>query len=192
MKNILLFLLLFSSATSVFAQQKEWQHVLNLLKKEAQHFKGKDGYIQLGKSTYNRFFIQDLTVNDTSIAFGFWLRDRFKNQDSEQLVEETIVWMSEPFIQSANIFYDYHFYFINFPEAQFLKIELHDDIPLMHHVVTTQRNLKSGKQNRKELEGHTNIILIPIRAKNRAKIMNAIDAYQQQSLKTRLDEDRLH
>lgn len=175
------------------AQQKEWKNLLTLLQKEAAWFQGKDGFIQLGKSEYNTFSIKEISVNDTLISSNMWLRDRFGNERSEQFVQETIVLLQqEPVIISAEIFYDYSFYFKDFPDAQFLQLELDEDVHLIHHVVNIYKDLETGEEDRGETEDQTNRILLPIRAKNRAEIFDAIDAYQRISLKLQLDEDRAH
>jgi hypothetical protein len=175
------------------AQQKEWKNLLALLQKEAAWFQGKDGFIQLGKSEYNTFSIKEISVNDTLISSNMWLRDRFGNERSEQFVQETIVLLQqEPVIISAEIFYDYSFYFKDFPDAQFLQLELDEDVHLIHHVVNIYKDLETGEEDRGETEDQTNRILLPIRAKNRAEIFDAIDAYQRISLKLQLDEDRAH
>ena len=113
------------------AQQKEWQHLLGLLQKEAEYFQGKNGFIQSGKSEYNIFSIKEISINDTLISLGMWLRDRFGNEKTEQFVQETIVLLQqEPAIISAEIYYDYNFYFKDFPDVQFLRLELDEDVHL--------------------------------------------------------------
>lgn len=175
------------------AQQKEWQNLLILLQKEAAYFQGKNGFIRLGKSDYNTFSIEESSANDSLIVLSMWLRDRFGNEKSEQFVQETIVLLQqEPVIISAEIYYDYSFYFKDFPDAQFLRLELDEDVHLIHHVVNIYKDLETGEEDRGETEDTTNRILLPIRAKNRAKIFDAIDAYQRISLKPELDEDRTH
>ena len=191
-KSILFLALFFFTTTVAKAQHLEWQNILNLLKKEANYFQGKEGFIQLGKSDFNLFSIEDITVNDSMISLSFWLSDRFENEHFKQLVKETVLLDSEPTIVSANIFYDYIFYFKNYSELQFLKLELEDKLPLTYHVLTIREDLRTGKQKRGEQEGKTNTIIIPVRAKNRGKILKAIDAYQRLSTKPQLDYETWH
>jgi hypothetical protein len=193
MKKYIFILLLIFSGNLLFAQEKEWQNLLDLLQKEAAYFQGKDGFIRLAKSEYNIFTIEKFSVNDSLIVSGMWLRDRFGNEKSEQFVQETIVFLQqEPVIISAEIYYGYSFYFKDFPDVQFLRLELDEDGHLIHHVVNIYRDLETGEESRGETEDQTNKMLLPIRAKNREKILDAIDAYQRSSLKTQLDEDRMH
>lgn len=192
--KILIWLAAFSLLVfKVDAQQKEWQNLLALFQKEAAWFQGKNGFIQSGKSEYNTFSIEEISVNDTLVSLSMRLRDRFADEKYEQFVQETIVLMQqEPVIISAEIYYGYSFYFKDFPDAQFLRLELDEDAHLIHHVVNIYKDLATGEENRGETEDQTNRILLPVRAKNREKIFDAIDEYQSTSLKPQLDEDRTH
>lgn len=195
---------------TVHAQQKEWKTLLSLLQKEAAYFEGKNGFIQLEKSDYNTFSVEKATVSDSLIVFGMWLRDRFGNENSEQYVEETIVLEPEPFLVSAEIFYDFSYYFKNFPDAQFLRLEFDKDFPMIDKVTNIYKVLIPGKiikdlnsgntyqepdtvtEDRNEMEDTTTRVLLPIRAKNRTKILNAIDDYQRNKLKPQLDYETWH
>jgi hypothetical protein len=192
-KKIILCLLLALPLThTAGAQGKEWHKLLELLQKEAQYFEGKSGFIQLEKSDYNTFFIEKASASDSLIVFGMWLRDRFGNENSAQYVEEIIVLEPEPVIISAEIYYDFSFYFEDFPEAQFLRLEFDEDVHLINQVMNIYKDLKTGREDSNQMEDKTSRILLPVRAKNRAKILHAIDEYQRNSLKPQLDYEREH
>src|SRR5690606_11901830 len=127
------------------AQQKDWQKLTGLLQKEAAYFEGKNGFVQLGKSEYNAFHIEKLSVNDTMAVSGMWLRDRFENHDSKRYLEEIVVFYEydDYIIQSVQIVYDYAFYFEDFPDAQFLLIEFDDTSPLTHQTISVYKNLET-------------------------------------------------
>ncbi len=191
MKKIIL-ILLFLSGSLLFAQQKEWSQLMGLLQKEAAYFEDKSGFIQLGKSDHNTFTIEKNTVSDSLIVFGIRVRDRFGNENSERYVEETIVLEPEPIIISAEIYYDFSFYFEDFPDAQFLRLEFDEEFPMIDQVINIYKDPKTDEEDRNQIEDTTNRILLPIRVKSREKILNAVDEYQRGSLKPRLDDDRTH
>jgi|GEM_PF-2617909 len=210
MKKMFLFLLFAFSVQSLSAQQKEWKNLLNLLQKEAAYFEGKNGFIQLDHNDYNSFSIEKASVNDSLVVLSMWLRDRFGNENSERFVEETIVLNPEPFLVSAEIFYDFSYYFKDFPDALFLRLEFDKDYPMTDKVTNIYKAVIPGKiyeslntgntyqepdtvtEDRNEMEDTTTRILLPIRTKNREKIFSAIDEYQRNSLKPQLDYDREH
>lgn len=182
----LLWIVLLAGAAN--AQQKEWRHLLDLLQKEAMYFEGKQGFIQPENSNYNRFFIQEASVSDSLIVFGMWLRDQHGAETSEQYVKETLVLKPEPpIIISAEIYYDFSFYFKDFPKGQFLRIEIDDDTQWINKIENIYKDTKTGVEDRNEMEDKTNRILLPIRAKNRGAIFRAIDAYQSQTIKYDLE-----
>jgi hypothetical protein len=176
------------------AQEKEWHKLTDLLQKEARYFEGKSGFIQLTKSEYNVFTIQKLSISDTMMVSAMWLKDRFGNEPSERYVEETIPFFALGLctIRSAEVFYNYNFYFEDFPEAQFLLMEFEKETPLVHQTISIYKDLKTGKEEKTTMEDRTHQILIPIRNKSREKIFSAIDDYQRSSLKPARDKDRTH
>lgn len=102
------------------AQQKEWRHLTKLLQREADYFNGKSGFIQLSKSEYNTFTIKKPSVSDMIVVSSMWLKDRFGNEETSRCLEETIFLgeaINEDTILSAEVLYDYAFYFEDFPEA---------------------------------------------------------------------------
>lgn len=189
-----LILLSFFVVTKVSAQKKEWQNLIRLLQKEAQYFEGKSGFIRLAKSEYNVFTIEKLSINDTMVVSAMWLKDRFENEPSERYLEETVLfydWESY-IIRSAEIFYDYAFYFEGFPEVQFLLLEFDKDIPLIHQVQSIYKDLETGEEAKSELEDTTHQIILPIRNKNREEIFRTIDDYQRETAKVELYHDMHH
>lgn len=184
----LLILLLIGIVTRASAQQKEWHHLLELLQKEAAYFQGKEGFIQPENSDYNRFVIEEASVNDSLIVFGMRLRDHTGKETTEQYVCETLVLKPEPpVIKSAEIYYDFSFYFGDFPRAQFLRIELDEEDKLINKIENSYKDSKTGEEYRNEMEDKTDRILLPVRAKNRAEILQAIDDYQAETLKYDLE-----
>jgi|SRR5690554_4185957 len=176
------------------AQQKDWQKLTGLLQKEAAYFEGKNGFVQLGKSEYNAFHIEKLSVNDTMAVSGMWFRDRFENHDSKRYLEEIVVFYDydDYIIQSVQIVYDYAFYFEDFPDVQFLLIEFDDTSPLTHQTISVYKNVKTGEENKTTMEDTVHQIVVPIRRKNRSKILKVIDQYQKKTLKKQLIDDRRH
>lgn len=174
------------------AQEKRWQQLTNLLQTEADYFSGKNGFIQLGKSEYNTFTIEKFSVTDSLVNFKMKLQDRFGNEKSEQVLEETIVLEPEMKITSAAIDYNYAFYFEDFPEAQFLLLEFEKDFPMIHQIISTYKNLKTGEENRSVMEETTYQTYFPIRSKNREKILRAIENHQLQTIKQKLENDQNH
>lgn len=180
------------SVLQVEAQQKEWQNLLDLLQKEAVYFRGRNGFIQPENSDYGRFSIQEASVNDSLIVFGIWLRGYIGDETSEQYVKETLVLKTEPpVIISAEIYYDFSFYFKDFPAAQFLRIEFDKEERLINKIENIYKDAVTGQEDRNEMEDKTNRILLPIRARNREKILDAIDRYQRHTIKPRLDYESL-
>lgn len=192
MKRAKIVLLFLFSANLLFAQQKEWQNLLQLLQKEADYFQGKSGFIQLMKSDHNIFSIEKFTINDSLVVSKMWLGDRFDSENPGRYLEERIVLEPELSIVSTEIYYDFSYYFENFPETQFLLLELDSNYPLRHQTISIHKNPETGEDERVELEGDTNQILIPVRNKNREKIFKAIDQYQRTTLKNKLEDDRWH
>lgn len=179
-------------SSTLSAQEKEWNALTDLLQKEADYFEGKNGFIRLGKSEYNTFYIEKFSVSDTLVNFQIKLQDRFGNEGSEQVLEETIVLHPEMIIQSAKINYDYRFYFEDFPQSQFLLLEFDENYGMIHQIISTYKNLKNSEENKSVMEETTYQIFFPIRSKNREKILKAIDDYQNQTLKIDLQNDRNH
>lgn len=191
-KTILLVVLLLSNAIT-FSQEKEWKNLINLLNNEAVYFQGKSGFIQLLQSDYNIFQIEKMSVSSEKIVLGVWMKDRFENSGSEHYLEETLVFnfISGTTITSYVIDYNYRFYFESFPETQFLRIEFDTD-HFFHQILSIQKDLKTGKQIKTTKEKTTDQLIIPIRKRNRKKILRAIDAFQLQTIKKQLDNDRMH
>lgn len=189
-KIVLCFLALMTS--SLFSQEKEWRQLTDLLQKEAYYFSGKNGFIRLGKSEYNTFAIEKFSVNDTLVNFQMKLQDRFGNEGSEQVLEETIVLHPEMTIQSAKIVYGYRFYFEDFPQSQFLILEFDENYGMIHQIISAYKNLKTGEENKSVMEETTYKIYFPIRKKSREKIFKMIDYYQNKTLKIDLENDKKH
>lgn len=192
MKRVFSFVLVFFSVHLLFGQQKEWQNLLQLLQKEAAYFQGKSGFIQLMKSDHNIFSIEKFTINDSLVVSKMWLGDRFDSENPGQYLEERIVLEPELSIVSTEIYYDFSYYFENFPETQFLLLKINPEFPVVHQTVSISKDQQTGKENRTEMEGTTEQILIPIRIKSRKKIFKAIDRYQRTTLKQELELDRRH
>jgi len=190
MKKRFFILLVFLSTTTLFAQHKEWQKLVHLLQKEAGYFSGKSGFIRLMKSEYNIFEIKAFSVNDSLFVSEMLLADRFENTPSERHIKETIVFTYGFEIQSAQVFYDCMYYFEDFPKSQFLLITF--DIPHIHQITSVYKNLETKQEDQTTMEDATNQILIPIRAKNRKKILKSIDTYQEKTIKEQLITDRNH
>src|SRR5690554_543876 len=186
---IAFFLLL---TTITFSQQKEWEDLLQLIQKEAAYFEGKNGFIQLLRSDFNTFSIERFTINDSLVVSKMWLADRFDSENPGQYLEERIVLEPELSIVSAEIYYDFGYYFEDFPETQFLLLKINPEFPLVHQTISIGKDQQTGTENRTEMEGTTEQILIPIRSKNRKKLFKAIDQYQRTTLKTKLEDDRWH
>ena len=191
-KYIVLCLGFVLTVSSLSAQEKEWRNLTDLLQKEADYFEGKNGFIRLGKSEYNTFYIEKFSVSDTLVNFKMKLQDRFGNEESEQVLEETIVLHPEMPIQSAKIDYGYRFYFEDFPQSQFLLLEFDENYGMIHQIISTYKDLKTGEENKSVMEETTYQIYFPIRSKNREKILKAIDNYQLQTLKKELENDINH
>src|SRR5690606_34941863 len=118
--------------------------------------------------------------------------DRFDSENPGQYLEERIVLEPELSIVSTEIYYDFSYYFEDFPETQFLLLELDSNYPLRHQTISIGKDQQTGKESRAEIEGITEQILIPIRIKSRKKIFKAIDRYQRTTLKQELELDRRH
>jgi hypothetical protein len=191
MKKLILVLLLLLPGKSLFGQEREWGGLIGLLRKEAAYFEGKSGFIQLLKSEYNTFFIKKLSVTDSQIVNCFRMRDRFGNEGSERYLEETVLLEPGYSISSAEIFYDYSYYFEDFPDAQFLLITF-KDFPLVYHVVSIYKDLETGQEDKSVLEDTTRQVVIPIRRKSRREIFEAIDRYQRETLRAELYDDVHH
>lgn len=188
-----LLLLLCLCGISLAAQENEWNRLMGLLQKEATFFEGRKGFIQLGKSEYNTFSMEKVTVTDSLVVFGMRLQDRFGNEGSEQYLEEfTVFYSPETEIVSAELYYGHSYYFSDFPDSQFLLLEFDERFPMIQKTVSVYKDLKTGQTDRSEMEQTTDQIIFPIRRKNRAAIFKAIDQYQLKSLKSRLDDDRTH
>lgn len=192
MKYLISFFCLILMNSSLFAQEKEWRNLTDLLQTESEYFKGKNGFIQLGKSEYNIFTIERFSVSDTIINFQLKLQDRFGNEETEQYIEETIVLHPDMEIHSVAIDYNYAFYFENFPDEFFLLLEFEEEFPMVHQIINTFKNLKTHEENRSQIEESTYQIYFPIRKKSREKIFKAIDDYQNQTHKKELDKDINH
>ncbi|HET8809745.1 MAG TPA: hypothetical protein VFM65_05710 [Flavobacteriaceae bacterium] len=191
MKKVLpLFMLLISFCG--YSQQKEWQKIVSLLKEEGRYFEGKKGFIKLGESEHNTFTVSKFEVNDSLINIGMKFQDRFENEGSEQFLEETTMLYPEIKINSAAIAYGYRFYFEDFPEAQFLKLVFEEEFPMTHQIISIYKDLKTGQEDLSVMEETTYKIYFPIRNKNRKKILKAIDEYQLQTLKKKLENDQYH
>lgn len=191
MKKLILILLLLLPGKWLFAQEKEWSDLIGLLQKEAACFEGRSGFIQLLKSEYNIFSIDKLSVTDSQIVTAFWMRDRFGNEGSERYLEETVLLEPGYSIASADIFYDYTYYFEDFPDTQFLVISF-KDFPLTYHVVSIYKDLETGREDKSVLEDTTQQVVIPIRRKSRREIFKAIDRYQRETLRAELYDDMHH
>lgn len=192
MMNKITILFLSIISLSSYSQQKEWTEIITLLKKEAQYFEGKKGYIRLTTQEYNTFTIEKFSVNDSLVSQAMKLQDRFGNEGSEQFLEETTMLYPEIKINSAAIAYGYRFYYEDFPEAQFLKLVFEEEFPMIHQIISIYKDLKTGQEDRSVMEETTYKIYFPIRNKNRKKILKAIDEYQLQTLKKELESDRNH
>ncbi len=191
-KYIGLFLGFVLTVPSLSAQEKEWRNLTDLLQKEAGYFSDKNGFIRLTTSQYNIFEIKSFSVSDTLVNFQMKLQDRFGNESSEQVLEETVVLHPEMPIQSAKIDYGYSFYFEDFPQSQFLMLEFDENYGMIHQIISTYKDLKTGEENKSVMEETTSQFYFPIRSKNREKIFKTIDDYQNQTLKIDLENDRNH
>lgn len=192
MKYLILFLGLILMNASLSAQEKERQKLMDLLQTEAEYFSGKNGFIQLTKSEYNTFTIEKFSVSDSLVNFKMKLRDRFGNESAEQQIEETIVLHPDLKIYLAAIAYNYAFYFENFPDEFFLLLEFEKEFPMIHQIIATYKDIRTGEKNRSQIEETTYQIYFPIRKKSREKIFKVIDSYQNKTLKRELENDRNH
>ncbi len=191
--RILVFLWLCLWGRDLMAQEKEWGKLIGLLQKEAGYFEGKNGFIQLGKSNYNTFLLERISVTDTLIVLATSLQDRFGNEGSEQYVEETIALdQPETEIVSAQLVYDHPHYFSDFPKSLFLLMEFKGGVPMVHRTVSVHKNLNTGQTDRSQMEGTTTQILFPIRNGRIKSLFWAIDQYQLKTLKPKLESDRTH
>lgn len=59
-------------------------------------------------------------------------------------------------------------------------------------IVSLYKTLENGAEDQSFLEETTNQIIVPIRSKNRDKILKAIDQYQSTAFKEELEMDRNH
>ena len=164
------------SSTFLFAQEKEWQKLTDLLQNEASYFSGKSGYIRTIDSEYSTFKITEFSINETTFVSGMMLYDRFKPSFSERYLRETVEIAAAFEIQSAKIFYDCPFYFEDFPKSQFLLIEF--DEPQLHQILSVYKDLNTQQEETQTAEETTTQLLIPIQSANRAAIFDAIDQYQ--------------
>lgn len=191
-RRITVFFVILMTSVSVSAQEKEWKTLTGLLQQEAEYFSGKSGFIQLGKSEYNTFIFEKISVNDTLVNFQMKMQDRFGNEDTERHLEETIVLEPEMKINSAITEYNYRFYFEDFPQSQFLLLEFEKTFPMINQIVSVYKALSTGQEDRSVLEETTYRIYFPIRSKSREKIFKAINKYQLQTLKKELENDSNH
>lgn len=192
MRNIFLIMLFFSTLSFAIAQDKEWRAIITLLNDEAQYFKNKQGYIQLGTSEYNTFSIQQFMVNDTMVHFSMLLKDRFQNTNTTQLLEDYILLLPEMKITAASINYNYAYYFEDFPQTQFLLLEFEEEYPMIHKINSVYTDIKTEQTDSYVIEETTYQIYFPIRTQSRKKIFAAINQYQTQTLKNDLKNDRYH
>lgn len=192
MRGIFLVMLLFLSLSSGIAQDKEWRAIITLLNDEAQYFKNKQGYIQLGTNEYNIFSIQQFMVNDTMVKFSMLLKDRFNHTNTTQLLEEIILLLPEMKITRASINYNYAYYFEDFPQSQFLLLEFEERYPMIHKINSVYTDIKTEQTDSYVIEETTYQIYFPIRAQSRKEIFAAINQYQTQTLKNDLMNDRYH
>lgn len=184
-KTIIIFLLL---AQFTFGQEKEWDKVVDLLSIETDYFSDKSGYFRLTGNAVTDFKYLKLSLNDSVFVSEMHHTNRFDFDavsDKEAFVTTKIHLLWFPFVKSAQIVYDHTAYFDEFPKQLFLKIEFQEPLPQ----ITTVK-FKNGKTETENTE--TFEVIVPIRTKNREKILNAIDAYLATDFKKELDNDTEH
>lgn len=200
-KIVLLFFLLASfslsaqkyNAPDVLAE-KAWEKVIKLLQNEAEFFEDKKGRIRLRQSEFTNFTVNKLSVSENKLTSEMHSTNRFfPEQYKEQVRKDTYQFYPLEFrIKSVGFTYGDKYYFDNFPEWLFLKIELF-------------RKDTNQKIELKELNPETKIwnvlpveetetdwFQLPIRTKNRKKIMKAIDRFQSTLLKKDLEDEINH
>lgn len=187
-KQFLIIWMCVFSCTFLFAQEKEWQKLTDLLQNEVTYFSGKSGFIKVIDSEYSTFKITEFSINETTFVSGMKLYDRFKPSFSERYLRETVEIAAAFEIQSAKIFYDCPFYFEDFPKSQFLLIEF--DVLQLHQVLSVHKDLNTQQEETQTAEETTTQLLIPIRSENRAAISDAIDQYQIATKKEQLTTEQ--
>ncbi len=186
MKTIItLFLLLVIHFS--FAQQKEWSKVIDLLSKEASYFSDKSGYFRLAGNAVTNFKYQKMIMNDSVFISEMHHTHRFNPEsDKEAFVTTKVDLPWCPSVKSAEIIYDHTAYFDAFPEVLFLKIEFGE---ATQHTTTAKLKHNNTETKNEELN---EVFIMPIRTKNREKILKAIDSYQTTEFKRDLENDTYH
>lgn len=206
LKNYLLYLLLLTSF-SVLSQkrgsvsieeqaEKAWPEIVELLKKEADYFNGKNGRLRLLQMSYNDFKIEKFSVEEndflTTITVKMHLTNRFQPEFESVRTEITTFDFYLLTIKSVTILYDYLYYFDDFPNSVFLVIEQHTE-EFNQTLSIKEKNPKTALfEEQPTEETTTDKLIFPIRAKNREKILKAIDAFQSTLLKQQLFDETHH
>lgn len=190
-KTLFILLLIYQFS---FSQTKEWNHIIALLQEEASYFANKKGYLKLLNNTFTDFQVVTTKISKEKISSEIRLSDRFNNQNVELILEETFLFYeySHPQIDRVSIDYNSLYFFDDFPDTQFLLIELSDETPSIHKTISKYVSTDSNDEKISETEELTIQLRVIIRSDQRKKILEAIDAYQLKMMKEELDNNRNH
>lgn len=200
-KIVLLFFLLASfslsaqkyNAPDVLAE-KAWEKVIKLLQNEAEFFEDKKGRIRLRQSEYTDFTFNKISVSENQLMSEMHSTNRFFLEEyKEQVRKDTYQFYPPEFrIKTISFAYGDKYYFDNFPEWLFLKIELFRK-DINQKIELKELNPETKIWNVLPVEEtETDWFQLPIRTKNRKKIMKAINRFQSTLLKKDLEDEINH
>lgn len=203
MKSIIVLLFFLFGSLTLSAQkysdpdsmaEKTWKEVVQLLQTEAAFFEGKKGRIRLRQSEYTDFKFNKLSVSENQLTSETHSTNRFFLEEyKEQVRKDTYQFYPLEFrIKSVGFTYGDQFYFDHFPEWVFLKVEWFGE-NISQKTEAKERNpeTKTWKVLPVE-ETKTDSFQLPVRTKNREKILKAIDRFQSTLLKKDLQDEINH
>lgn len=203
MKSKIILLFFFLASLSLAAQkyndpealaEKAWKEVVQLLQTEAAFFEGKKGRIRLRQSEYTDFKFNKLSVSENQLTSETHSTNRFFLEEyKEQVRKDTYQFYPPEFrIKTISFAYGDKYYFDNFPEWLFLKIELFRK-DINQKIELKELNPETKIWNVLPVEEtETDWFQLPIRTKNRKKIMKAIERFQSTLLKKDLEDEINH
>ena len=203
MKSKIVLLLLLISNFSLSAQkysdpdamaEKAWKEVLQLLRTEAEFFESKKGRMRLRQSEYTDFTFNKISVSENQLMSEMHSTNRFFLEEyKEQVRKDTYQFYPPEFrIKTISFAYGDKYYFDNFPEWLFLKIELFRK-DINQKIELKELNPETKIWNVLPVEEtETDEFQLPIRTKNREKIMKAINRFQSTLLKKDLEDEINH
>lgn len=203
MKSRLVLLFLLFASLSLSAQkyndpealaEKAWKEVVQLLQAEAAFFEGKKGRIRLRQSEFTDFIFNKLSVSENQLTIETHSTNRFFPEElKEQIKKETYQFYPLEFrIKSVGFAYGDQYYFDHFPEWVFLKIELFRK-DINQKTELKEQNPKTKIWNVLPVEEtETDGFQLPIRTKNREKILKGIGRFQSTLLKKDLEDEINH